>query len=291
MHVHSYFSGPSTTLFLGSFCRESYSDPQEVYEGLQRRRMNLFTLTDHDSIEGTERLRRHENFFLSEELTCRMPSGNEVHIGVYDIEERQHEQLQRRRNDLVALLMYLTERKIFFTVNHVFSRLTGPREREDFAWFREYFPGIETRNGHMPENSNALAASLAERWEKIPVGGSDAHSLASVGTAYTEVPGARNKDEFFAGLKSGRGCVAGESGSFGKLTRDAFLIAVEMMREKNWTAVIAPLAALVPAVAYWNSRAEDAFSRHWGSQILGPSQPERRPRWISISPHAAEESA
>ena len=76
--------------------------------------LNLFTFTDHDSIEGAERLRRHPNFFLSEELTCRMPSGTEVHIGVYDFHERQHEQLQQRRNDLIALLMYLTERRLFF---------------------------------------------------------------------------------------------------------------------------------------------------------------------------------
>ena len=31
MHVHSYFSGPCTTPFVRNFCRESYSDPQEVY--------------------------------------------------------------------------------------------------------------------------------------------------------------------------------------------------------------------------------------------------------------------
>ena len=76
MHVHSYFSGACTTPFLSKFCRESYSDPVEVYESLRQRGMDLFTITDHDSIEGAEKLRRLPNFFLSEELTCRMPSGN-----------------------------------------------------------------------------------------------------------------------------------------------------------------------------------------------------------------------
>ena len=84
MHVHSYFSGACTTPFVGKFCRESYRDPQAFYSVLMKRGMDLFTLTDHDSIEGAEKLRRHPNFFLSEELTCRMPSGTEVHIGVYD---------------------------------------------------------------------------------------------------------------------------------------------------------------------------------------------------------------
>jgi len=291
MHVHSRFSGPCTTAFLGAFCRESYSDPHEVYEVLRRRRMTLFTLTDHDSIEGAERLRRYSNFFLSEELTCRMPSGTEVHIGVYDIEEGQHEPLLQRRNDLVSLLMYLTERKIFFTVNHIFSRLTGPRRLEDFEWFQQFFPAIETRNGHMLETANEHAASLAERWDKIPIGGSDAHSLASLGTTYTEVPGARDKHEFFAGLKSGFGRVGGESGSFRKLTRDVYLIAAEMMRETNWTKLLAPLAALVPAATYWNYRREDAFSRHWAARVLGAVPARRRPRWIAMPPRAAEESA
>ena len=133
MHVHSYFSGACTTPFMRAFCRESYSDPREVHALLKHRGMDLFTLTDHDSIEGAETLRREPNFFLSEELTCRMPSGTEVHIGVYDFHERQHVQLLQRRNDLVALLMYLTERRIFFSINHVFSSVTGRREREDFT--------------------------------------------------------------------------------------------------------------------------------------------------------------
>src|SRR5271154_2286440 len=161
MHVHSYFSGACTTPFAHEFARESYSDPLEVFELLRRRGMNLFTLTDHDSIEGAEKLRGHRNFFLSEELTCRMPSGTEVHIGVYDFHERQHAQLLLRRNDLVSLLMYLTERKLFFTVNHVFSSLTGSRAREDFRWFQEYFPAIETHNSLLLPKANQQAAQLA----------------------------------------------------------------------------------------------------------------------------------
>ena len=199
LHVHSYFSGPTTTPFARNFCRESYSNPHDVYSLLHRRGMNLFTLTDHDSIEGTEQLRQHPDFFVSEELTCKMPSGTEVHIGVYDITDRQHLQLQQRRNDLVSLLMYLTERRLFFSINHVFSAVTGRREREDFAWFQEYFPAVETRNSHMLESANQRAAQLAKQWDKIAIGGSDAHALPSAGTAYTEVPGARDKEEFFAG--------------------------------------------------------------------------------------------
>ncbi|HTU32832.1 MAG TPA: PHP domain-containing protein [Candidatus Acidoferrum sp.] len=268
MHVHSYYSGPATTPFVRRFCRESYNDPEEVYAVLERKGMSLFTLTDHDSIDGAEKLRSRPGFFLSEELTCRMPSGTEVHIGVYDFHERQHEELQRRRNDLVRLLMYLTERRIFFSVNHVFSSLTGRREREDFDWFCKYFPAVETRNSHMPPESNASAATLAKQWRKIGVGGSDAHAMPSVGTAYTEVPGARDKEEFFAGLQAGLGRVHGECGGFYKLTRDCLAIALELMREKAWTIALSPLALLIPAVTLYSCVDDHLFGRRWAAVVL-----------------------
>jgi predicted metal-dependent phosphoesterase TrpH len=291
MHVHSYYSGPCTTPFVRNFCRESYSDPEEVFDELLRRKMDLFTLTDHDSIDGSEKLRRRPEFFLSEELTCRMPSGTEVHVGVYDFHERQHVQLQQRRNDLPALLMYLTERQLFFSINHVFSSLTGPRELEDFDWFEEYFPAIETRNGQMLPKTNAHAAQLARRWRKIGIGGSDAHALASVGTTYTDVAGVQTKQEFFDGLKAGGGRVRGESGCYTKLTRDVFLIAREMMREKAWTILLAPLALAVPAATLWNYRYEEAFLRKWPAEIFGESAERGRFRWTAAPRRAVEEWA
>jgi hypothetical protein len=251
--------------------------------------MNLFTLTDHDCIEGSERLRRHPDFFLSEELTCRMPSGTEVHVGVYDFHERQHEQLQRRKNDILSLVMYLTERRLFFSINHVFSSLTGLREYEDFSWFEEYFPAIETHNSHMLESANHSAAKLAKQWNKIGLGGSDAHALPSVGLAYTEVPGACNKEEFFAGLRAGMGRVAGSSGSFSRLTRDVLLITSEMMREKSWTMLLAPLGLLIPAATALNYYQENSFGRRWAAKILSQPEPRKRRAGITL-PQAAGES-
>jgi predicted metal-dependent phosphoesterase TrpH len=289
MHVHSYYSGQCTTPFVKKFCRESYSDPDQVYETLGRRGMNLFTLTDHDCIEGSERLRRHPDFFLSEELTCRMPSGTEVHVGVYDFHERQHEQLQRRKNDIVSLLMYLTERRIFFSINHVFSSLTGPREFDDFAWFEQYFPAIEVHNSHMLEAANTNAAQLAREWNKIGLGGSDAHAMHSVGLAYTEVPGARNKEEFFAGLRNRMGRVAGRSGSFARLTRDVLSITGAMMREKWWTMLLSPIGVFIPVATALNYYEEDVFARRWAAKILAQPETRRRCCWVALPQAVAEE--
>src|SRR5690348_6443278 len=116
LHVHSIHSGMCTVPVLKRLCRESYNDPREVYSVLKRKGMDLVTLTDHDSIGGAEPLRGFADFFLSEEVTCRMPSGTTVHIGVFDIDERQHFEMQRRCNDFVGLMAYLAEQRLFFSV-------------------------------------------------------------------------------------------------------------------------------------------------------------------------------
>src|SRR5882724_2473888 len=135
LHIHSTASGMCTTPVMHRVCKESYNSPDEVYARCKELGMAIVTLTDHDSIAATEQLRRHRDFFVSEEVTCQMPSGTQVHIGVYNICERDHVEVQRRRQDFVSLLVYLTEQKLFFSVNNVFSGLTGRRDADDFRWF------------------------------------------------------------------------------------------------------------------------------------------------------------
>jgi predicted metal-dependent phosphoesterase TrpH len=265
LHVHSIASGMFTAPGLNRFCRESYSDPLEVYNRLKRLGMSMVTLTDHDSIEAAEVLRRQPDFFLSEEVTVRMPSGTEAHIGVYGMAERDHVEIQRRRKDLVSLLMYLTERKLFFSANHIFSGLTGRREADDFRWFESYVPAFETRNGQMWPEANASAARLAGRLGKIAIAGSDSHTLAGVGRTYAEVPGARTADEFFGGLRAGRGRVHGAHGGCGKLTRDVFNIIGCLFREQPWTLTMSPLALLVPAFTIGHWMNEIRFCKKWSA--------------------------
>ena len=155
---------------LRRFCRESYNDPLAVYEALKRAGMDLATVTDHDSIEAVEALRSKPDFFLSEEVTCTLPSGTELHVGVYDITERDHIELQRRRHDFESLFAWLIDENLFFSANHVFSKLTGHRAPEDFTLFETAFPAIETGNGHMTARANRAAALLADGAARAEVG-------------------------------------------------------------------------------------------------------------------------
>lgn len=246
-----------------SFCRESYNQPRAVYEKLKRLGMDLVTVTDHDSIGAVEELRSRPDFFLSEEATCILPSGTELHVGIYDITERDHLEIHRRRADFESLAAYLTERNLFFSANHVFSSLTGRRTAEDFLLFESVFPAVETHNGHMLARANRNAAELADYGGRMEIGGSDAHVMQSVGCAYTVVPGARNKEEFFQGLRHGRARVRGECGGFPKLTRDVLAITRSMVLENPWTLPVLPLALGVPLVILGNYLVESLFAQCW----------------------------
>jgi predicted metal-dependent phosphoesterase TrpH len=277
LHVHSTASGMCSTPGLNRVCRESYNEPQEVYDQLKRLGMSMVTVTDHDSIEAAEVLRRNADFFLSEEVTVRLPSGTVMHLGVYGITERDHVEIQRRRGDFIGLVMYLSERKLFFSVNHVFSGLTGRREAQDFDWFASYVPAFEVRNGQMWHEANAGAERLASRLGKIGLGGSDAHTIAGVGLTYTEVPGVRTVDEFFAGLRAGRGIVHGAHGSYAKLTADVYRIIRSFFCEKPWALPILPITVLVPAITASHWLNEMRFCRKWTAALEGE---EKSPRML-----------
>jgi len=252
---------------LNRICRESYNDPTEVYERLKHLGMSIVTMTDHDSVDAVETLRGYPDFFLSEEVTVTMPSGTLMHLGVYGISERDHAEIQRRRNDFIALLMYLTERKLFFSVNHVFSGLTGSREEEDFRWFASYVPAFEVRNGQMWIPANTNAEKLSMRLGKVGIAGSDSHTIAGVGRTYTEVAGARTAEEFLAGLRAGRGVICGAHGSYAKLTADVYRIVLALLRDQPWTLPLMPLAALVPAFTAVHWLNEIRFWRKWSIKL------------------------
>ncbi len=278
LHVHTRHSGMCNIPWLNRICRESYNDPRAVYDTLKRRGMDLVTVTDHDSIDAAEELRRYPDFFLSEEVTSITPSGTEIHVGAYGIEERDHLELQRRRKDVPALAAYLREQNIFFSINHVFSSLTGRRTDQDFQLFEREFPAIETRNGQIPRANNRSAARLAEDWRKAVVAGSDAHTLSSLGLTCTEVAGARNIPEFLQALGRGRAQARGLSGDYAKLTRAVIEIGLRLVGEHHWTVALAPLIAAVPLITLGNYACEVAFNQRWSRRTLGltgePAGPE-----------------
>jgi hypothetical protein len=109
---------------------------------------------------------------------------------------------------------------------------------------------------------------MADLTARAEVGGSDAHAMASVGCAWTVVPGARNRQEYLSGLRRGMGRVRGDSGSYAKLTRDVFAIGRQMLCENPATLPIALLAWLVPLIIMHNSIRESVFARWWMARYV-----------------------
>jgi predicted metal-dependent phosphoesterase TrpH len=206
---------------------------------------------------------------LSEEVTVKMPTGTEMHLGVYGIAERDHTEIQRRRTDFLSLVMYLTERKLLFSVNHVFSGLTGRRHQDDFESFATHVPAFETRNGQMWDRANHHAERLAARLGKVPIAGSDSHTISGVGRTYTEVPGAQNAQEFLAGLRAGNGKVHGVHGSYAKITADVYRVIRALLDDQPWTLPLMPLAVLVPAFTAGHWLNEILFCCKWSAKVNG----------------------
>ncbi|HUG54460.1 MAG TPA: PHP-associated domain-containing protein [Vicinamibacteria bacterium] len=254
LHVHSRHSGAATVPVLRFLARECYSEPQEVYDAARRRGMDLVTLTDHDSITGALELAGRPDTFVSEEVTCEVPGGRELHLGVFDLTEGQHEALQARRRDLEALFAYAAEQRLPLCVNHPFSALTGRRDDGDLPLAFAGATHVEARNGMMSAASNDRARAASRRARLAPCGGSDAHTLASVGRAFTCIR-ARDRAEFLAGLRAGFTLPAGRAGSYARLTADLLRLTGSAWRdqarraaagERAAIAGLAAMAALVP---------------------------------------------
>lgn len=309
LHVHSWHSGPSDLPLLGRLALECYSEPEEVYAAARGRGMDLVTLTDHDSIAGALSLRARPGTFVSEEVTCFLPEGRVIHLGVFDINEAQHESITRLRFDAEALFAFLAEQRIPACVNHLFSALTGPRALSDFSLALSRVSLIEARNGMLPAATNDFAATVGRELKLALVGGSDAHTLASVARAWTHVPEAATREEFLAALRGGFTVPAGRTGTYARLTRDVARIAAEACSDIGTrafesprslallalVALCAPVGALIPAFTaiahlrervfaarhYRRFRAMTLRERSRASGRTGPWTPGARPALVS----------
>ncbi|HEY4087295.1 MAG TPA: PHP-associated domain-containing protein [Bryobacteraceae bacterium] len=130
-------------------------------------------------------------------MTAILPSGTELHAGAYSIAEHDHLELQPRRTDTESLLAYATQNRIFLTLDHAFSGLTG----------------IEAINGHILNAGTRRAVDPAVRHRKRMIGSSDSHTSSGLGRTFTVVQGARNAYDYVAALRLGPSIPCSGSGS------------------------------------------------------------------------------
>ena len=279
-HVHTVHSGQSTIPPLNYIMRESYNTPDGVHALAMARGMDLVAITDHDEISGALALGHHPNVIVGCEVTGVFPNdGVNVHLNVLDINERQHREIQRLRRDVLDLMPYLRQERIFTSLNHVASGVNGPLTAPHVAALLPWVDGLETINGSRLPIQNRTAQCLADAARKTALGGSDSHTRRGIGLTWTEVPGAATKEEFLSGLRAGRATAGGRHGNYFTMASDILRFADSFYRERAWDVAQRPLAwrpyaflfggilglpliGIALAEAYLHFVAEERFNRN-----------------------------
>ena len=241
-HVHSVHSGDSTIYPFQGLLRECYNVPEAVYRLAKSRGMDLVTITDHDQIGGALVLAHLPDVIVGCEVTGVFPDDRvQVHLNVLGLDERQHREIQRLRHDIRELLPYLRQQNLFTSLNHVASGVNGPINAAHVAALLPWVHALETNNGSRLPVQNRTAHCLAEAAGKIGIAGSDSHTHRGIGHTWTEVPGARTRDEFIRGLFGGWVRVSGRMGSFGSMSSDVVRFAANYYLEQIRRVVLQPL--------------------------------------------------
>ncbi len=230
LHCHSVYS--TFKYFRIANTRDSYNRPEEVYRLAKKRGMDFVTLTDHDSIDGCLRLLNHHpdltDFFVSEEVETWFPDTRQrIHVNVFDINERQHAEIQRLRDNIYDLHAYLRQERILASANHMFQNYRMRNSpRQYFEEMLRMFDVFEVKNGAMASQHNRLIEDLMavvseKRGAVSLVAGSDAHTLSPLARVYT-VAEAETYRDFLDRIRAGECFVWGSEMGFRVLLSDVY---------------------------------------------------------------------
>ncbi|HTP54663.1 MAG TPA: CehA/McbA family metallohydrolase [Thermoplasmata archaeon] len=140
--------------------------------------LNGFALTDHNTIDGFPGLRdlqsRHPDLVVVPGVEV---STHEGHLLAYGVAS-----LPPIRRPLEETVRWIRDHGGEAVLPHPFRFFHGVGER---ASQRVDIRAIETLNGQTSAHANRAAAAVAARRRLAGTGGSDGHTLAGVGRAYT----------------------------------------------------------------------------------------------------------
>lgn len=230
LHCHSVYS--TFKYFRIANTRDSYNRPEEVYRVAKERGMDFVTITDHDSIDGCLYLLNEmpdlTDFFISEEVETWFPETRQrIHVNVFGIDERQHREIQRLRENIYDLHAFLRQERILASANHMFQNYRMRNSpRQYFEEMLRMFDVFEVKNGAMASQHNRLIEDLMavvreKRGAVSLVAGSDAHTLSPLARVYT-VAEADTPAEFLEKVRAGECFVWGSEMGFRVLLSDVY---------------------------------------------------------------------
>lgn len=293
LHVHSRYSERSQEWLFRRFdLPDSYSDPVEVYRDLRGRGMDFVTITDHDTIEGGLRIADKAHAFISEQVTTFFPQDTcKLHLLVWGLSERQHDEIVRVRANIFELQTYLAEAGLAHAVAHPLYSINGKLSSshvERLILLFKHFEGInglrdsllsqltqEILSGLTPQkidelaDRHDLAPTHAEPWRKILIGGSDDHGGQFLATAFTETPAARSPETFLRHVRDGSCTARGEAGTPLALSH-GFYNTVSCYIQDRYKSQLGPAAPLLETMfaRFMEGRDPTEFSLREKAQFL-----------------------
>lgn len=231
LHMHTSFSGWRSLRLIDA--QDCYVHPDRAYRVARARGMDFVCFTDHDTIDGAlDFLGRHPDeaphVIVGEEVeTCFPGSAQWIHVNVFGVDERLHDDLNRLRSNSFELIAELRKRDVLFTLNHPFQSFRTRQAAERYlAEILPLFPAVEVSTSTSPRCHRAIL----ERMLRVGglshlarVGGSDAHTEARIGSVHTLAPG-ESQSEFLQSIRRGDCLIEGASQGLRALLRDVYLI-------------------------------------------------------------------
>ena len=260
LHVHSRYSNETASQdpIISFFkSKESFSEPEDIYNLARTRGMDLVTITDHDSIDGCLKLKeRHpESVILGVESTVFFPEdGHPVHLLIYGFTESQFTHIDKLKTDIYSLRDYLMTEQIVCSVAHATYRLDERMSIDHIEKLLLLFNSFEGVNGCRNSRANNgfmdIVSSLtpelmcemekkheikpngATPWKKSLIAGSDDHAGLFIGTVYTEVDSDSAEDASSA-ILSGKTSIAGESRTHRLFAMQIYKIVHENLKARS----------------------------------------------------------
>jgi glycosyltransferase involved in cell wall biosynthesis len=253
LHVHSkYSTRPSQWVLQKLGCPESFTEPLSIYRRALARKMDVVTITDHNTIDGSLEIAHLDNTFVSEEVTTYFPEdGCKLHVLTYNITEAQHREFQKLRENVFDLVPYLREQKITHVLAHPLFAVNERLTPEHFEQCLLLFNILEL-NGTRDESQNNALRSIVESlnpevidrladkhsikpygstpWVKSLTGGSDDHSGINIARVFTWISKVHDVDDLLAALEQDRTMVQGRPATPRTMAHNLYGIAYQFYK-------------------------------------------------------------
>lgn len=214
------------------------------------RRMDYFTLTDHDTMDGYRKLIRElpeadrRLVIPGVEHTLRDPDiGFSIHVNLYQLDPDTYAGLRQEVVSLDDLLWFCREHGIYAQYNHPtwFEHAEVRRGLVDFGkvpYIADCFDVLEL-NGGRPRRLNEMTENLARTRGKVLTANSDSHS-GDVGAAYNLASG-ETVAAFMQNVWAGNGTVQASDMTHAGMMDVVHGLIDEILNERQCQQLVASL--------------------------------------------------